>query len=271
MSGPTAPYGAPSIPLTSHPYLQASNTPSGSLKASTNRSNAPSTSKSSAADWDTSKPDASFVSPTVASLAIRKFLSSSLTNEGFLSAEPSAMYRLEQEVTAFVEQISGRAQRFAEIASRSSAVPEDVLIACEEFDLDLKELRKESRKRRRNRKNIIHASRLEAPPLRSESPELLDSDDEKSRFSVPTSIRSLHPHLPPLPPKHTYLRTPVPTSKKQAIPSLEKKLENAARVQTSLKHLLTLTEDGVDKNDVDLYGGVVNWESTRQARKKWKV
>jgi len=270
MSSSTAPYGVASVPLTSHPYLQANNNNNSSGKAHAQKDR-PSTKKSSTADWDTTKPDVSFVSPTVASLVMRKFLSSSLTNEGFLSAESSAMYRLEQEVTAFVEQIYGRAKGYAEVASRAKPIPEDVLLACEEYDLDFKELRKESRKRRRNRKNIVHASRLEAPSFRSDSPELLDSDDEKSRHSAPHTIRSLHPHLPPLPPKHTYLRTPAPTTKKQAIPSLEKKLENAARVQTSLKHLLTLTEDGVDKNDVDLYGGVVNWESTRQPRKKWKV
>ncbi len=130
---------------------------------------------------------------------------------------------------AVVEQIFGRAKGYAEVASRAKPVPEDVLLACEEYDLDFKELRKESRKRRRNRKNsqfircspsslifaliiiveVVHASRLEAPSFRSDSPELLDSDDEKSRHSAPHTIRSLHPHLPPLPPKHTYLRTPV--------------------------------------------------------------
>ncbi len=129
---------------------------------------------------------------------------------------------------AVVEQIFGRAKGYAEVASRAKPVPEDVLLACEEYDLDFKELRKESRKRRRNRKNsqyircspssllfaliiieVVRASRLEAPSFRSDSPELLDSDDEKSRHSAPHTIRSLHPHLPPLPPKHTYLRTPV--------------------------------------------------------------
>ncbi|KLO12858.1 hypothetical protein SCHPADRAFT_800462, partial [Schizopora paradoxa] len=215
------------------------------------------------------KPDVSFVSPTVASLAMRRFLSSSLAKEGFLSAESSAMHRLELEVTAFVEQVYERAKRYAEVAARPKPVAEDVLVACAEYDLDVKELRREGRKRRRGRKNIVRASRLEPPTLRSESPELLDSDDE--RHTALDMIRYLHPHLPPLPPKHTYLRTPAPTTKKQALPTLEKKLENASLVQTSLKHLLTLTEDGVDKNDVDLYGGVVNWESTRQPRKKWKV
>lgn len=91
------PHSASAPPLASHPYLQASNVSSG--KAHTQKDRL-SLTKSSTADWDTTKPDVSFVSPTVASLAMRKFLSSSLANEGFLSAEPSAMLRLELEVTA---------------------------------------------------------------------------------------------------------------------------------------------------------------------------
>lgn len=136
---------------------------------------------------------------------------------------------------------------------------------------------------------VTHAMKLVPPSFQTDSPQLLDMDDATSIPPVAAVLQNIHPHLPPLPPKHTYLRTPVcrfvsvlcvcvaegflqvPTTKKQALPSLEKKLENAARVQTSLKNLLTLTEDGVDNNDGELFGGVVNWESTRQPRKKWKL
>lgn len=63
----------------------------------------------------------------------------------------------------------------------------------------------------------------------------------------------------------------APPPKKQALPSLEKKLENAALVQQSLKNLLLATEVDTDTNDGELFGGVVNWEATRQPRKKWKI
>lgn len=66
-----------------------------------------------------------------------------------------------------------------------------------------------------------------------------------------------------------YFQAPPP--KKQAIPSLEKKLENAALVQESLKNLLLSTEVDTDQNDGELFGGVVNWEATKQPRKKWKI
>ena len=50
---------------------------------------------------------------------------------------------------------------------------------------------------------------LVPPPSRSPSPELLSSDDEGVPPVVPASLRSHPYYLPPLPPKHTYLRTPV--------------------------------------------------------------
>ena len=50
--------------------------------------------------------------------------------------------------------------------------------------------------------------RIEPPIRRSPSPELLESDDEDEE-AVPRTLRALPEHLPPLPPKHTYLRTPV--------------------------------------------------------------
>lgn len=44
--------------------------------------------------------DASYVTPTVSSLAIERFLSVELLRQGFQSAEPPALHRLELEVTA---------------------------------------------------------------------------------------------------------------------------------------------------------------------------
>lgn len=44
---------------------------------------------------------------------------------------------------------------------------------------------------------------------RSPPPKLLSSDDESSQPAVPNSLRSIPHFYPNLPPKHTYLRTPV--------------------------------------------------------------
>lgn len=55
---------------------------------------------------------------------------------------------------------------------------------------------------------------LEAPilaPLRSRSPSptRLPSDDEGTPDVIPPTLRTLPTYFPSLPPKHTYLRTPV--------------------------------------------------------------
>lgn len=50
------------------------------------------------------------------------------------------------------------------------------------------------------------------PPSRSPSPDLLDSDDEGTTPSVPLTLRQLPRHFPSLPPKHTYMKTPVRSS-----------------------------------------------------------
>jgi len=44
---------------------------------------------------------------------------------------------------------------------------------------------------------------------RSPPPKLLSSDDESSPPSMPSTLRSIPHFYPNLPPKHTYLRTPV--------------------------------------------------------------
>ena len=47
------------------------------------------------------------------------------------------------------------------------------------------------------------------PPPRAPSPELLSSDDEGAPPAIPMTLRPLPHYVPPLPPKHTYLRTTV--------------------------------------------------------------
>ncbi|TDL29306.1 hypothetical protein BD410DRAFT_779676 [Rickenella mellea] len=219
------------------------------------------------------KPDASFVNPTVASTAVRHLVSSQLEKKGFQSAEPAALHRIELELVTFVEQLYRRAKEYAELSSRSNPSAMDTLAACEEYKIQVSDLHRESRhgRSRKRKRGAAHAPDLVPPSPRSPSPEFLPSDDEGAPLVIPQTLRTLPSHLPPLPPKHTYLRTPAPLPKKQALPSLEKKLENAALVQTSLRNLLLSTEDREGQEDGELLGGVVNWEITRQPRKKWKI
>jgi transcription initiation factor TFIID subunit 8 len=103
-------------------------------------------------------------------------------------------------------------------------------------------------------------------------------------------LKSLPSYFPDLPPKHTYLQTPVSffhtyltcstilnlflqasPPKKAALPSLEKKLKTAALVQESLQSLLLATEDTMNQEDGELLGHIVNWEMSTQLRKRWKV
>lgn len=62
----------------------------------------------------------------------------------------------------------------------------------------------------------------------------------------------------------------VAPPKKAALPSLEKKLKNAALVQESLKNLLLATEENTDQEG-ELLGAIVNWETTTHPRKRWKM
>ncbi len=57
---------------------------------------------------------------------------------------------------------------------------------------------------------------------------------------------------------------------KKALPSLEKKLANAALVQESLKSLIIATEDTNGPEDAELVGHVVNWENSVSSRKRWR-
>ncbi|OBZ76939.1 hypothetical protein A0H81_03613 [Grifola frondosa] len=195
-----------------------------------------------------------------------------LRHAGFDSAQPSALQRLESEVVALVEQLYQRAQEYANLANRPDAIAKDLLLACTEYGLESKEL---SRIKVRSKKRMRDPSEAEivllAPPSRSPSPELLSSDDEGAPVTVPATLRTLPHYVPPLPPKHTYLRTPLSPPKKAALPSLEKKLKNAALVQDSLKNLLLATEDNTGQEDAELLGATVNWEATTHPRKRWRL
>jgi len=131
-----------------------------------------------------------------------------------------------------VQQLFQRAHEYANLANRARAIASDVLLACEDFDLTPKKLNKVNKVTAKRRKGMrsVHRSSLylNASPgrkgglrmrpielvktvSRSPSPELFASDDEEhsTASTVATTLTNLPVGFPKLPPKHTYLQTPV--------------------------------------------------------------
>ncbi|KAI0091866.1 hypothetical protein BDY19DRAFT_884437 [Irpex rosettiformis] len=221
-------------------------------------------------------PEVLDVTPEVASKSIQKLILFGLKEVGFDAAEPQALQRLEAEVSTFISKIFQVAHDSSNLANRAKPIMTDLILGCEDIGYDaicLHRVEVATRKRRREHgREMDVVSQLLAPPSRSPSPELLSSDDEGTSAMIPATLRSHPYYLPPLPPKHTYLRTPIAPPKKAALPSLEKKLKTSSLVQESLKHLLESTEDTPEDNgDGEILGAVVNWEVTNYKRKRWKV
>jgi len=176
-----------------------------------------------------------------------------------------------------VELLYRHAKEYATLANRVSPAPHDLLAACEDRGMTATDLRQAGKKKKRKRA-ALSPTRLVSPPPREPSPEILPSDDEDAPVSasqtaaLPQTLQDLPDHLPTLPPKHTYLRTAPAAPKRSKLPSLDKKLDNAAKVQQSLRSLVKATEDTAGKGDLELAGGVVNWMATvSTGRKRWKV
>jgi transcription initiation factor TFIID subunit 8 len=125
-----------------------------------------------------------------------------------------------------VSQLYKEAKDFGSLASRPTPSVADLVTACSNNGLTTKDLRRTIRKGNRKRKrgmssmnsglgrvsHAVPAARpvtLQNPPDRVPSPTLLPSDDEGALPHLPPTMRYLPPHFPPLPPRHTYLRTPV--------------------------------------------------------------
>ncbi|PCH41369.1 hypothetical protein WOLCODRAFT_100413 [Wolfiporia cocos MD-104 SS10] len=216
-------------------------------------------------------PEITAVNSDVASHALQKLISLELRDAGFDSAQPAALHRLELEVIAFVEQLYKRAHEYANLANRANPIAKDLQLASEEYGIRPKDLHRFANEAKSRPQAALS---LLPPPSRSPSPELLPSDDEDAPPTIPITLRALpwgDRNLPALPPKHTYLRTPVSPPKKAALPSLEKKLKNAGLVQESLKNLLLATEDNTGQEDGELLGAIVNWEATTHPRKRWRL
>jgi len=208
---------------------------------------------------------------------MRRLISSELRNTGFEKYESAAFSRLENEVAAFIEVLYRHAKEYTTLCNRVTPTPDDLLAACEDRGMTATQLRLASKKKKRKRAAIT-LTRLVSPPPREPSPDILPSDDEDAPVTpvqlgaLPQTLQDLPDHLPSLPPKHTYLHTAPATLKKSKISSLDKKLDNAAKVQQSLRNLVKATEDNTGKGDLELASGVVNWMATaNSSRKRWKI
>ncbi|KAF9449882.1 hypothetical protein P691DRAFT_614541, partial [Macrolepiota fuliginosa MF-IS2] len=221
------------------------------------------------------------ITPSIATHVVRRVVENELIDVGFETAETQAVRRLEVEVVSFIQQLFDRAHEYANLANRAGALPPDIILACDDFGIEPKELYPLARKRpltgdptamiTDSPKTKINPAQLTFSSSRSPSPDLLPSDDESGPPVIPTTLRGLPPYFPQLPPKHTYLQTPASPPKKAALPSLEKKLKTAGLVQESLKNLLLATEDSTGQEDAELLGHIVNWETGLHPRKRWKV
>ncbi|KAF8528858.1 hypothetical protein BU17DRAFT_73128 [Hysterangium stoloniferum] len=218
------------------------------------------------------------VNADVAAKSMRRLISSELRNAGFKQYESAALSRLENEVAAFMEILYRHAKEYTTLCNRVTPTPDDLLAACEDRGMTATQLRLASKKKKRKRVAVITPTRLVSPPPREPSPDILPSDDEDAPVApvqlgaLPQTLQDLPDHLPSLPPKHTYLHTTPAAIKRSKIPSLDKKLDNAAKVQQSLRNLVKATEDNTGKGDLELASGVVNWMATANtSRKRWKI
>ena len=127
----------------------------------------------------------------------------------------------EQVITQLFERTHG----YANLANRAGPIAPDLLLACQDFRIPLKDL--QSLKQKTSKKkclylsssHVLSAQNLAVAPkpfvptllparVPSPAPELLSSEDESGPVITPT-LRGLPNYFPELPPKHTYLRTPV--------------------------------------------------------------
>lgn len=130
-----------------------------------------------------------------------------------------------------VQELFHTAHEYANLSNRAGTVASDLVLACDDLKLPPKafySIKKRVLKRKQgmprsflhprvSRHNSvavepmvnIQSPALLPPPSRSPSPDLLGSDDEGGPPAIPTTLRGISNYFPALPPKHTYLRTPV--------------------------------------------------------------
>ncbi|KDQ10014.1 hypothetical protein BOTBODRAFT_47309 [Botryobasidium botryosum FD-172 SS1] len=185
-----------------------------------------------------------------ASRTVNHVIASQLRQAGFDSAQKGTMVEFERAVLNFVDQIYTLASDYASLAGRTMPNARDLLAACDDGGLELEELKKVARKKRRmgdGPKSLSYLPPTPAPPeptfLPSDSSDDEDEDRQQRAAAIlPKTLSSLPPHFPSLPPKHTYLRTAPPATKTRTLVSLDLKLSNAKLVQDALRNLMQATD-----------------------------
>ncbi|KAG8810811.1 hypothetical protein FRC19_004305 [Serendipita sp. 401] len=199
-------------------------------------------------------------------------------------------------------------QNYGAQAGRSAPNAQDFVVACEELGITphmLKPKRrpgaeaiakaskaersapaqKPKRRRRKKRSNFEarHAN-LIPRDLSSPEPDLLPSEEMPH---IPNTLRAIHntTYLPSYPPKHTYIRSPPsPPQRSSLTASLDKRMQNTAKVRAALKNLMDaadIQEEAEENRAKDADGklrikltqsSLVNWQdSFTTTRKRWKV
>jgi transcription initiation factor TFIID subunit 8 len=132
-----------------------------------------------------------------------------------------------------VKTLFERAHELANLANRSGPIATDLLLACKERNVDVDQLRMVSpgprgKKRESSGARLlpimlttqliipldphqIQAATLVLPEPTPPLPRMINTDEDEPGLVIPATLRSIPHYTPTLPPKHTYLRTPVRT------------------------------------------------------------
>jgi transcription initiation factor TFIID subunit 8 len=157
--------------------------------------------------------------------------------------------------TAVIGEIYRRAQDFGNLANRAAPTVIDAYEAVAEFGLEPKEFKLVTKKRKRgafafprslelklkrtaaHRRLAKHTPKFELvePTPMEPTPRLLSSDQEEAIPAIPATLRALPNAMPPLPPKHTYFRTPVRNFLRPTVCSLTP-AEAVAAAETKRSH-----------------------------------
>ena len=124
-----------------------------------------------------------------------------------------------------------RVHELANLANRSGPIVTDLLLACKERNVDPEQLKKVAGgPRGEKRKSLgvfslpsvqnainhiptdphhIRTATLLLPEPTPPLPRMINAGDDEPGLVIPATLRSIPHYTPALPPKHTYLRTPV--------------------------------------------------------------
>ncbi|KAG8716107.1 hypothetical protein FRC11_009156 [Ceratobasidium sp. 423] len=233
-------------------------------------------------------PSGIAITEPIASQCIQRLIQIQLRVAGFKGANRSAMDAIEREVVSYLNDTYELAVALANNSGRSRPSAQDVLKACEDGDLTVQDLKRVMK--RTNKVSRSSVPMFKPATKRRRSPELLGSDEssageenpdtsrtEKSKdnSNKPRTLKHLPGQLPDLPPKHSYMRTSVPTAPKPSLSLLDQQLERSMLVQASLQNIVKATNNADATPQPDLLSEVVNWETIGpqavENMKRWNI